>query len=194
MAKLLAPLLGFGAHGQIAKTVVAYTWNGINCLRAYVVPSDPKTAPQLAQRAIHKTAHDGYKLYFSNEQTKTSWNLYRTTRRIHGTGYTCYMSSALKTLVGGESPWSPYEALNILPDVAQIRFKSIQDGGTVGDRLFYDKYAGSTPEDMIFQGNAKMTPQKRLSFGSLGPFGSTVFLQVKRGHYVSGIYRVEMVL
>ena len=51
MAKLKAPLLSLGAAGAIGKTLVFFSWKGINAVREYVVPANPKTALQLAQRA-----------------------------------------------------------------------------------------------------------------------------------------------
>ena len=50
MAKLKAPLLSLGASGAIAKTLVFFPWKGINAVREYVVPSNPKTALQVTQR------------------------------------------------------------------------------------------------------------------------------------------------
>jgi len=51
VAKLKAPLLSLGASGKLAETLVFFTWKGINAVREYVVPSNPKTALQVAQRA-----------------------------------------------------------------------------------------------------------------------------------------------
>lgn len=50
MAKLKAPLLSLGASGKLAKTLVFFGWKGLNVVREYVVPSNPKTASQLTQR------------------------------------------------------------------------------------------------------------------------------------------------
>ncbi len=50
MAKLKAPLLSFGASGAIAKAVVYFPWKGLNCAREYVIPSNPNTTLQQAQR------------------------------------------------------------------------------------------------------------------------------------------------
>ena len=51
MAKLKAPLLSLGASGQLAKTLVFFPWKGLNAVREYVIPSNPRTSLQLAQRA-----------------------------------------------------------------------------------------------------------------------------------------------
>ncbi len=50
MAKLKAPLLSLGASGQLAKTLVYFNWKGLNVVRGYAVPSNPKTALQITQR------------------------------------------------------------------------------------------------------------------------------------------------
>lgn len=50
MAKLKAPLLSLGASQQLGKTMVFFPWKGLNVVREYVVPSNPKTAAQTTQR------------------------------------------------------------------------------------------------------------------------------------------------
>ncbi len=47
--------MSLGAAGQLGKTLVFFAWKGLNVVREYVVPSNPKTALQQAQRA-HMTA------------------------------------------------------------------------------------------------------------------------------------------
>jgi len=56
VAKLKAPLLSLGASGQIAKSLVFFPWKGLDVVREYVVPSNPKTDAQNAQRAYITTA------------------------------------------------------------------------------------------------------------------------------------------
>lgn len=50
MAKLKAPLLSLGAAGAVGKSIVYFGWKGIDCVREYVIPSNPKTAAQNTQR------------------------------------------------------------------------------------------------------------------------------------------------
>lgn len=52
MAKLKAPLLSLGASGAIGKSLVFFGWKGLDVVREYVVPANPKTQPQLDQRAL----------------------------------------------------------------------------------------------------------------------------------------------
>jgi len=50
MAKTTAPLLSFGASGQIAKTMVMSKWRGRPYARRHVIPSNPQTAEQSLTR------------------------------------------------------------------------------------------------------------------------------------------------
>jgi len=50
LAKLKAPLLSLGASGALGKTLVFFGWKGIDAVREYVVPSNPKSNAQITQR------------------------------------------------------------------------------------------------------------------------------------------------
>lgn len=92
MAKLKAPLLSFGASGQIAKTVVYFPWKGLNVARKHVIPANPNSSGQLDQRgyvreavakihaALIRATHpindddkSAYSLYAGNMPTPRTW-------------------------------------------------------------------------------------------------------------------------
>jgi len=50
VAKPTAPLLSFGASGQIGETLVYSKWRGRSYTRRYVIPSNPQTAEQSLTR------------------------------------------------------------------------------------------------------------------------------------------------
>lgn len=52
MAKVTGPLLSLDASGSVAGTMTFSKWKGINYLRQRVIPSNPRTAGQLAVRSI----------------------------------------------------------------------------------------------------------------------------------------------
>lgn len=54
MSKTIAPLLSFGANGQMAKTSVYSSWKGIPYVRRYVVPANPRTSKQMVTRSLFK--------------------------------------------------------------------------------------------------------------------------------------------
>lgn len=50
MAKLKAPLMSLGASGALGKAIVYFGWKGLDVVREYVVPANPKTTLQQTQR------------------------------------------------------------------------------------------------------------------------------------------------
>ncbi len=54
MAKLTAPLFSFTASGKLANSLVFFGWKGLNVVRKYVIPSNPKSDAQIIQRAYMK--------------------------------------------------------------------------------------------------------------------------------------------
>lgn len=55
MSKTIAPLLSFGAAGQLARTAVYASWKGIPYVRRYVVPANPRTTKQVVTRDLFKS-------------------------------------------------------------------------------------------------------------------------------------------
>lgn len=50
MAKLKAPLMSLGAAGALGKALVFFGWKGLDVVREYVIPANPKTTKQTTQR------------------------------------------------------------------------------------------------------------------------------------------------
>ena len=61
MARITAPMLSFGASGQIAKSMVFSKWKGIDYARKYTIPANPNTTNQQTTRGCFKWVHDMYK-------------------------------------------------------------------------------------------------------------------------------------
>lgn len=68
MAKTTAPFLSFGGRGQIGKSMVASSWKGINYMRSYVVPANPRTSAQQETRGVFKWLNGIWKLGDSDLQ------------------------------------------------------------------------------------------------------------------------------
>ena len=56
MAKLNAPLFSFSASGSIAKALVYFPWKGLNVVRSWVSPANPKSPAQMTIRDRLKAA------------------------------------------------------------------------------------------------------------------------------------------
>jgi hypothetical protein len=62
MAKTRAPLLSFGASGQIGKTQVYASWRGVPYARQLVTPANPNTAGQKSTRTAFSFLNAVWKL------------------------------------------------------------------------------------------------------------------------------------
>ncbi|GAI83561.1 unnamed protein product [marine sediment metagenome] len=56
MAKVISPLFSFGASGQLAKSIVFFPWKGLNVVRQWVAPANPKTTSQVTHRGYMTAA------------------------------------------------------------------------------------------------------------------------------------------
>lgn len=56
MAKLQAPCFSLGASGALGKDIVYGSWKGIDTVRSYAIPANPRTASQQTQRAFMTAA------------------------------------------------------------------------------------------------------------------------------------------
>ena len=80
MAKLTGPLLSFGSKGQIGKTLVTANWRGIPYARQYVVPANPRTTAQQANRTRFALLREMWKL--SPAIVRAPWTAFATGRQF----------------------------------------------------------------------------------------------------------------
>jgi len=74
MAKTTAPLLGFGATGQIGKSQVYATWRGVSYARRHVVPANPQTTEQTKTRSAFTYLSNVYKM--GGTELKAPWKAF----------------------------------------------------------------------------------------------------------------------
>lgn len=82
MAKLTGPLLSFGSKGQIGKAMVTASWRGIPYARQYVVPANPRTTAQQANRTMFALLREMYKL--APSVLRAPWDAFATGRPFLG--------------------------------------------------------------------------------------------------------------
>lgn len=58
MAKLKGPLFSLGASQKLGNALVFFPWKGLNVVREYVIPSNPKSTGQRLQRLYLKSGVD----------------------------------------------------------------------------------------------------------------------------------------
>ena len=75
MAKVKGPLMSMDARGQLGKTLVFLGWKGLKTVRSHVVPANPQTGPQQAQRGIMGDAVASFHSFEFNEFDRTALNV-----------------------------------------------------------------------------------------------------------------------
>lgn len=82
MSKVTAPLLSFGASGQVGKSVVFSTWRGIKYARRHVVPANPQTTSQTFQRSSFAQLREAWKRMSGDG--RAPWTAYSAGRPFTG--------------------------------------------------------------------------------------------------------------
>lgn len=82
MAKITGPLLGLGASGSIAKTLVASKWKGRPYMRQHVIPANPKTVGQTQTRDAFSFAAATWKI--GGPLLRTPWDRFAVGQVLTG--------------------------------------------------------------------------------------------------------------
>lgn len=74
MAKLVAPLMSFGARGKLGGSLVYSAWKGIATARQLVTPANPRSAAQVAQRGLLSVIVTAWRSTEVSQAVRTGWN------------------------------------------------------------------------------------------------------------------------
>lgn len=121
MAIVKAPLMSLGATGQLGKTLVMSSWKGVKTAREYVVPANPNTVAQAAQRAKMANVVAFFRNKLQNPTLRTAWNVAATISGKAQSGFNAFTTQALAMF-------------KVAP--------------AVGDTPTYNLYYGTTPTNM----------------------------------------------
>lgn len=120
MAKVNAPLLSFGARGQIGKAVVFAKWRGVDYARQRVIPANPQTIAQEETRGVFRVQSQLWTL--APEAWKAVWNLFAQGRPF--TGRNRFIGDNVRMMRGEEDRdkfvFSPGARGGIPPEAASI--------------------------------------------------------------------------
>lgn len=135
MAKVLAPLFSTKARGQLGKAIVYFPWKSINAVRSYVIPANPNTAAQQAQRTIMTNAVAQWHTAAYTAKDKTAWNKFASTLAGALSGFNAMIRSFIDVLVGGELWVNMAEVVESSPGATDVDI-TVQ-AKTVGDYILH---------------------------------------------------------
>jgi hypothetical protein len=103
--------MGFGASGQIGKSLVFGAWKGQKYARSYTIPSNPKSTNQQSVRALFSWVHDAYK--YLDSAVSDAWVAYAKGKTLTGpNAFTSKNFVALSTYSGTPPKWTGVAANN----------------------------------------------------------------------------------
>lgn len=125
MAKLKAPLMSLGASGALGKALVFFPWKGLDVVREYVVPANPKSTGQTTQRGYLAAAvlaiHDAMALAVDplNETDKSAYSLLGSLEPTPRTWFNTIVKQWLDQKRAGLFP-AVYRDGEVTPGVGQL--------------------------------------------------------------------------
>ena len=136
MAKANAPLFSLKASGKLGDALVYFNWKGINCVRSYVIPANPQSTAQLAQRNHMINAVLNWHLTSHSALDRQAWSNWATAIVATLTGFKCWY---------GLSPTSMINSVECTGDdtgwIAEIT-------GLATKTKYYLQWEGTAPDSM----------------------------------------------
>lgn len=148
MAKLKAPLMSLGASGQLGKALVFFPWKGLDVVREYIIPSNPRSTDQMTQRgyltdavaAVHLA--QGYADLPMDEDDIRAYALWGSTYPTPRTWFNQAVKNYIDQVVAGKK-CATYRTGNSAEAneklTVNIRNTFIQAGHITTGRFYYGK-------------------------------------------------------
>lgn len=151
MAKTTAPLFSFSASGQLAKSIVYFGWKGIDVVRSYVIPANPKSTAQGIQRQYLEDAVDEWHLAKYLTADKAAWNRYAGILARAMSGFNAFCKSWIDIAVAAVAPNPPWDSSILTGGAGLFNATCHVDGVTpvVYCDWGYSKTAMNTRETLV---------------------------------------------
>jgi len=146
-------LLSISARGKIAKTLVFLSWKGIDTVRKYVIPTNPKSTDQKKQRGYFSDAIDAWHTDGYNSLDVAAWNLFAIAQKAVASGYNLFVKYYIAAKVATET-WTKltgYAISNIAATGATVTISVASDKTGklyLGSKMtsLFTEYAGTFNE------------------------------------------------
>lgn len=188
MATLTAPFLSFTASGKLADTLVASNWKGRYYVRKYVIPANPQTAAQIAQRALMTAAVSAWKNYFTNATGRAAWNRLSTYMSKTLSGFNAFVSNVVQMTAA--DPDASFVD-NITAEAAQAGSAIVYniDDGAAGDEAGnFEIWVGDTISGMTLLASVAIAGGA-IAIPDMGDVGDVKYVKIRKDTYDrSGVF------
>jgi hypothetical protein len=122
MAKVVSPLMGIRASGQLGKTLVYFGWKGLNCVRSHVTPANPNTTAQQGARTKMTNAVAAFHAAGLTETDLEGWRRFAGISADPLTYFNRYVKSHIDAINNSETWVSMYNDATDSTVAGQIDF------------------------------------------------------------------------
>jgi hypothetical protein len=194
MAKLTAPLLSLGASGQIANTLVTFNWKGLNCVRKYVIPSNPSTAAQVDQRDAMTAIVSVWRNTFTNTLMRTAWNRLALLLPSVMSGFNAFTRNAVQVYNGDNDASFAQSAAAIAANKVEFVMKNLDDGATGDEAGNFEIWVGDAASSLLLSESVAIAGGKVTGTVDLGTAGDVKYLKLRKGGFDrSGIVQITLI-
>lgn len=138
MAKALAPLFSFGASGAIGRALVFFDWKGLNCVRQYVIPANPKTTKQTTQRSHLTDAVSLWHAASPSSDDVAGYRLLGSTFPTPRTGFNQACKEVIDSRIANSNKRAIYHSWSCTPGAAQLAVElTVEGDDPTNGKFFY---------------------------------------------------------
>lgn len=178
MAKITSPLLSLGASGTIGDTITFGKWKGINTARQRVVPSNPKSAGQVAQRLIMSSIVSFWRGFLTGPQGKIAWNRDASQSGKAQSGFNAFTSAATRIAAQDVDASMVIGCDDPAPTACLFQAKNLDDGANGDEAGNFTLNYGSSITQMLGTKTATISAGAlEVSFSGEYDNGDVVFCQ-----------------
>lgn len=190
MAKVTAPLLSFAASGQLGKSIVFSIWKGIATARQFVVPSNPNTADQQAQRTLMTDTVNAWRRPALTAALRAAWDALASSKALPMSGFNIFTSNLVK--LAAEDPDASYISAVFADayDGVVLTAINLDDGATGDEAGSFQIIYGSDPANMVNSATASIVDGAITFDPSAAGFATadTIYVSVRKAGTGTAVY------
>lgn len=189
MAKLVGPLMSFGASGKLADSLVFGSWKGIPTARQYVVPSNPQSAGQVAQRDLMTSIVNAWRRTDLSAAIRTAWDRLAAFKTVAASGFNLFTSNLVRLAAEDPDASAAVAVSSSVVDNINITMQNIDDGATADEAGDFQIVYGNSPSNMVYAANAAIFAGY-LTLDASGEFSApdVVYLSIRKAGTGATVY------
>ena len=180
MARVTGPLFSMTARGKIADALVYAAWKGIDTVRSYVVPANPKTAAQVAQRALMTAGVSAWKNSITDAEGRSAWDREALKDSRPMSGFNSFTSSVVKMMATDPDTSYGDSFTELGGRLVEVDMLNVDDGAAGDEAGNFEIWNGTTPSNMTLLESVAIIGAKVTSTVAQGVALDVVYCQLRK--------------